>query len=456
MNKNISIFWHRRDLRLFDNAGLYHALKGNCPVLSLFIFDRHILDKLEDKDDARVNFIHDEIRKLKTQLEEWGRTMIVRYGYPEEVWKELLEEYNVQAVYTNRDYEPYAKERDRKIAELLGHKNIPFHTYKDQVIFEGGEVLKDDGDPYVVFTPYSRKWKAHLDEELAELEGTEGEKKEISYYFKPYPCVDLRDNYLKTESSPLISLSEMGFKPSDIPIPSRTVSQGLIKKYDNTRDYPAIDGTSRLGIHFRFGTISIREKARKAQKLNDTFLNELIWRDFYSQILDHFPRVVDESFRPEYDYIQWENNDDHFRRWCEGKTGYPLVDAGMRELNATGYMHNRVRMVTASFLTKHLLIDWRWGEAYFARKLLDYELASNNGGWQWAAGTGTDAAPYFRIFNPESQLKKFDKDKKYVKKWVPEFGTDKYVEPIVAHKWARERCLERYKEGLEKGREKVK
>jgi deoxyribodipyrimidine photo-lyase len=452
----ISLFWFRRDLRLHDNAGLYHALNGEHPVLPVFIFDKHILDDLEDAKDARVHFIHDTINEIKERLEEQGGSMLVKYGFPEKVLKELIEEFDVASVYTNRDYEPYATERDEKVAALLEKENIPFHTYKDHIIFEKDEVLKGDGDPYVVFTPYSKKWKARLDEKIADFTNKDGEKEEVSFYLKPYPSAEMLDQFLEIESQSMPSLADMGFEPTDIPIPDKTVTRGLIRKYDETRNFPAIEGTSRLSVHFRFGTISIREKVRKALELNETFLNELIWRDFYSQILAHFPRVVEESFRPEYDFIEWENNKEHFQKWCEGKTGYPMVDAGMRQLNQTGYMHNRVRMVTASFLTKHLLTDWRWGEAYFARKLLDYDLASNNGGWQWAAGSGTDAAPYFRIFNPESQLKKFDKDLKYVKEWVPEYGTDEYPEPIVDHKAARERCLERYKAGLEKGREKIK
>lgn len=451
----ISLFWFRRDLRLEDNAGLYHALKGDHPVLPLFIFDRNILDDLEDSKDARVEFLHNTIQDLKKQLEDRGSSIVVKYGYPEKVWQELIEEYDLAAVFTNRDYEPYATDRDEKVASILESNEIPFETFKDHVIFEKNEVLKDDGDPYVVFTPYSKKWKARLDEKTSIVENENGEEEEISYYLKPYPSSAMLDGLAEVGSLEMPTLEDMGFEPTEIGIPDKTVSRGLIKKYDETRDYPAKKGTSRLSIHFRFGTISIRDKALKALKLNDTFLNELIWRDFYSQILAHFPRVVEESFRPEYDYIQWENNEDHFEKWCEGKTGYPMVDAGMRQLNKTGYMHNRVRMVTASFLTKHLLTDWRWGEAYFAKKLLDYDLASNNGGWQWAAGTGTDAAPYFRIFNPESQLKKYDKDLEYVKTWVPEYGTDDYPDPIVEHKAARERCLERYKAGLEKGREKT-
>jgi deoxyribodipyrimidine photo-lyase len=434
-NTSISIFWHRRDLRLEDNAGAYQALSASDdPVLPLFIFDRNILDKLEDKDDARVSFIHQEIRRLKKELEALGSTIIVRYGYPEEVWRNLLQEYTIQSVYTNRDYEPYAKNRDQKIKAMLEEQDIPFHTYKDHVIFEGLEVEKKTGGSYTVFTPYSRAWKS----------------KSNSNSFQSYRNEDYFDNYHKTDPLPIPGLDDIGFEESEIEIPPREVSQGLIRQYDKTRNFPAQAGTSRLGIHFRFGTISIREKARKAQKLNDTFLNELIWRDFYAQILDNYPYVAERSFREKYDYIQWRNNEEEFQAWCAGRTGYPIVDAGMRELNTTGYMHNRVRMITASFLTKHLLIDWRWGEAYFARKLLDYDLASNNGGWQWAAGSGTDAAPYFRVFNPYTQREKFDKDWKYVKKWVPEVNSPDYPKPIVEHKMARERCLETYKAGLDR------
>lgn len=448
----LSIFWFRRDLRLHDNAGLYHALKGEHPVLPLFIFDTNILDELEDKKDARVAFIHDEISNMYQQLKEQGSSIVVKYGKPIEVWSELLQEYHIGAVYTNHDYEPYARARDERVRKLLEDRSIPFHTFKDQVIFERDEVLKDDGDPYVVFTPYSRKWREKLQEKLVTITNNDGKEEEISYYFKPYPSEEYLHNLYKTRALALIELSEMGFEPTDIKIPPKEVNRGLIKNYDQTRDYPAQQGTSRLSVHFRFGTISIREKALRAQRLNDTFLNELIWRDFYMMILAHFPRVVNESFRPEYDYIRWRNDEDEFKAWCEGRTGYPIVDAGMRQLNATGYMHNRVRMIVASFLTKHLLIDWRWGEAYFAKKLLDYELSSNNGGWQWAAGSGTDAAPYFRIFNPWTQQEKFDPDLTYIKEWIPEYGTTQYPKPIVEHKMARARCLEAYKKGLEKGK----
>jgi deoxyribodipyrimidine photo-lyase len=439
LDNSITIFWHRRDLRLEDNAGLYHALKGENPVLSLFIFDSTILSRLEDKTDARVSFIHQEVQRLAQELEALGSCLLVRYGKPEEVWAQLLEEYNIQGIFTNKDYESYAKARDSSIQSLLQHKGIPFHSYKDQVIFEELEITKKDGLPYTVFTPYSRKWKEKLQSKMM---GSD------LFYLKSYPNQLHQQNYLQQPPSSIPTLSEMSFEASTIAIPSKVVAQGIIKNYDKNRDYPALDATSRLGIHFRFGTISIRVKARKALALNETFLNELIWRDFYAQILVNFPKVENYAFRKEYDLIEWRNDEAEFKAWCEGRTGYPIVDAGMRELNVSGHMHNRVRMVVASFLTKHLLIDWRWGEAYFAQKLLDFDLASNNGGWQWAAGSGTDAAPYFRIFNPTAQQEKFDKEFKYIKKWVKEYGTNAYPKPIVDHKMARERCLEVYKAGL--------
>ncbi|MEM6964253.1 MAG: deoxyribodipyrimidine photo-lyase [Bacteroidota bacterium] len=446
----INCFWFRRDLRLHDNAGLYHALKSENPVLPLFIFDKNILDDLEEKSDARVHFLHDTLHSIQSEMEEMGSSLVVKYGTPEEVWEEVLKEYDVEKVFTNHDFEPYALERDKNVKSLLEDKQIEFHTFKDHVIFEKDEVLKDDGTPYTVFTPYSKKWKAKLASQLSEVENGKGEVSEISYYFKSYDTEAYFDNFYQTAAKDIPSLESMGFSPSDIEIPSATVTRGLIRTYDETRNFPAKNGTSRLGVHFRFGTISIREKARAAKKLNETFLNELIWRDFYAMILSHFPHVVGNPFRAKYDNIEWRDSEEDFQKWCDGKTGYHIVDAGMRELNATGYMHNSVRMITASFLTKHLLLDWRWGEAYFAKKLLDFDLASNNGGWQWAAGCGTDAAPYFRIFNPDSQQKKFDKDMKYIKKWVPEYGTSDYVERMVDHKFARERCLSTFKEGLAK------
>ncbi len=439
----VAIFWFRRDLRLEDNAGLFHALKGGHPVLPLFIFDREILDNLPDASDARVQFIHQTLEQLQQQLEALGSSLLVLHGTPETAWKQVLETYPVAAVYTNRDYEPYAKTRDASIAHLLG--DIPFRTFKDHVIFETGEVLKDDGKPYTVFTPFSKKWRAKLNAPLAD----QSKPSDIPSYLSAYPTEQYFQHFYQCSSLPMPSLAALGFEPSALSIPPNTVPRGIIRNYAAVRDFPAKNGTSRLGIHFRFGTISIREKARNALELSDIFLNELIWRDFYSQILGHFPQVADRAFKPQYDRIPWRNDPDGFEKWCQGKTGYPLVDAGMRELNATGFMHNRVRMITASFLTKHLLIDWRLGAQYFAQKLLDFDLASNSGGWQWAAGCGTDAAPYFRIFNPTEQLKKFDPAYAYIRQWVPEFGTPMYPKPMVEHSFARQRCLETYKKALE-------
>ncbi|MEL6141579.1 MAG: deoxyribodipyrimidine photo-lyase [Bacteroidota bacterium] len=452
-----AIFWHRRDLRTHDNAGLYRALKNEESVLPIFIFDRHILDKLEDRADARVEFIHQAVTDLAKTYAEHGSGMRVFYGSPEEIWVELRDEYpSLKAVYTNRDYEPYANERDTKVEKLLSERDISFNTYKDHVIFAGDEVTKQDGGPYTVYTPYMRRWRAKLTERLSTWVDKNGEAIEASYYLKPYATKNYFSQLTQVPSHTsnsqvgfeIPSLSLMDFNPTDIEIPSTIVSRKLIRNYDKTRNFPAQEGTSRLGIHFRHGTISIREKALRALGLNDTYLNELIWRDFYSQILQHFPYVAESCFRPAYEGIPWENNEEHFAAWCEGRTGVPIVDAGMRELNQTGFMHNRVRMIVASYLTKHLLIDWRWGEAYFAKKLLDFDLASNNGGWQWAASCGTDAQPYFRIFNAESQQKKFDPDRKYILRWVPEVDTSDYPAPIVEHKFGRERALKVYKETL--------
>jgi deoxyribodipyrimidine photo-lyase len=357
----------------------------------------------------------------------------VYYGNPVELWPSILEELQPSAVYTNRDYEPYAKKRDTEVSTILLKHPISFNTYKDHVLFEMDEVLKDDGTPYVVFTPYSRKWKATL----------------TPYQLKPYPTEKYFNSFNHRAPTPLITLEEMGFKKSKIAFPPKTTTLSVIKNYEANRDFPAIAGTSRLSLHLRFGTVSIRDKAAKGKKTSEKWLNELIWRDFYVHILHHFPHTVEGSFKPQYDQIHWSTNEEHFKAWCEGMTGYGLVDAGMRELNATGFMHNRVRMVVASFLTKHLLLDWRWGEAYFAKKLLDFDLASNNGGWQWAAGSGVDAAPYFRIFNPYTQIERFDSKHAYIKKWIPEWGTNAYPKEIVDHKTARELCLATYKSGLE-------
>ncbi|MDW8273423.1 MAG: deoxyribodipyrimidine photo-lyase [Chitinophagales bacterium] len=428
MDDAIAVFWFRRDLRLDDNAGLYHALKSGLPVLPLFIFDTNILDELEDKADKRVLFIHQELHRLDEQLREYGSALRVEVGTPVQVWRQLIEKLNIEKVFTNHDFEPYAIERDALIKELLGEKGISFHTYKDHVIFEKNEVVKEDGTPYTVFTPYSRKWKSKLS----------------PFYYKSYPTLKYAHNFLKWSSSGIPALESFGFKTFSFTFPERVVRHDVVVHYGERRDFPAVNGTSRLGIHLRFGTLSVRKLLAYALDKSPSFVNELIWRDFYQMILWHFPHVAHSAFRAEYNNIEWENDTEKFMRWCNGQTGYPIVDAGMRELNETGYMHNRVRMITASFLTKHLLIDWRWGEAYFAAKLLDFDLAANNGGWQWAAGSGTDAAPYFRIFNPSLQMQKFDPNALYVKKWVPEWGTDRYVKPIVQHEVARKKALEVY------------
>lgn len=426
----LSVFWFRRDLRLDDNIGFVEALKGDYPVLPIFIFDREILDKL-DKDDARVTFIYETLQHMRNTLQEEHESAIaLYYGKPEVVFSQLIETYEIVSVYTNHDYEPYAKARDEKIGDLLSGQNITFKTFKDQVIFEKNEVVKDDGNPYVVYTPYMRKWK----------ETFKNHDLTIHYSNEYLP------NLIKHTGLPNVSMEEMGFTKSAIEIPRYDVTPTLIENYEDTRNYPAKDGTSRLGPHLRFGTVSIRKMIKKAiAEENEVFWNELIWREFFMQILWHFPHTVNKSFREKYDRIEWRNNEEEFKAWCEGKTGYPLVDAGMRELNETGYMHNRIRMLTASFLCKHLLIDWRWGEAYFASKLLDYEMSSNVGNWQWAAGSGVDAAPYFRIFNPMTQVKKFDKDHEYIKTWVKDLNELSYPDKMVDHKAARERCLEVYK-----------
>ncbi|MGF1532881.1 MAG: cryptochrome/photolyase family protein [Bernardetiaceae bacterium] len=436
----ISIFWHRRDLRLFDNAGLYHALSGPDPVLPLFIFDRHILDALEDKDDARVSFIHQHIKALEEQLRQMESQLLVCYGNPLDIWKDIVANFDIAAVFTNQDYEPYARSRDAAIAALLKENGIAWHSIKDQCLRGPEEVLKDDGKPYTVFTPYAKKWRKTAPQEL--FNSFDNLSASTNFYKKKYE-----------EKFSVPTLQEMGFQPSSlIAFPAKQVPDDRLARYADLRDLPGREGTTRLSVHLRFGTISVRQLARQAKDLSDTFINELIWRDFYMMILWHFPHVAQEAFRPEYDFIAWQNDESAFMSWCAGQTGYPMVDAGMRQLNQTGYMHNRVRMVVASFLTKHLLIDWRWGEAYFAQKLLDFELSSNNGGWQWAAGSGCDAAPYFRVFNPTAQLKKFDPDLKYVKKWISEYGDFSYPAPIVDHAYARQRALDTYKAGLTKGK----
>jgi deoxyribodipyrimidine photo-lyase len=433
MKKEVAIFWFRRDLRLSDNAGFWKALKSGYPVLPIFIFDKAILDRLEDKDDARVSFIHKALSDLDGSLKLLGSGIQFFYGSPLASMEELNESYNIKAVYLNRDYEPYARQRDKGVQKYWEFKNVPVFGAKDHVIFEKNEVVKADGSPYLVYSPYAKAWRNKL----------------TDYHIKSYPTEAYLNNLLVWEGMNIPTLEEMGFVQTKVELPELAIDRGIISTYDSTRDFPGNKkGTTHLGLHLRFGTLSIRELAKKAVSWNDTFLSELIWRDFFQMALYYFPESREKAIKQKYDAIIWENNEEHFAAWCKGRTGYPIVDAGMRELNATGYMHNRVRMIVASFLTKHLLIDWRWGEAYFAQKLLDFDLASNIGGWQWASGSGLDAAPYFRVFNPTAQMEKFDKDLKYIRRWVPELDTNLYPKPIVEHKWARERCLSRFKDAL--------
>ena len=433
MQQPINIFWFRRDLRLDDNVGLYHALQSDHPVLPVFIFDVDVLDNLP-KDDARVTFIYETLQSLNHSLKNnYVSSLAMFHGKPMAVFNQLVQDYSIKSVFTNHDYEPYATQRDEEIKTFLDSKSIGFKTFKDQVIFEKNEIVKSDGTPYVVYTPYMKQWKSVF------------KTKEL----KTFDSKSLLSNLLKNTSLPSVNLNGMGFKTSSQPIKPYTVSPSLIENYEKTRNFPAKDSTSRLGPHLRFGTVSIRDMIKQATaEQNEIFWQELIWREFFMQILWHFPHTATESFKPQYDRIVWRNNEQEFKAWCEGKTGYPLVDAGMRQLNETGFMHNRVRMLVGSFLCKHLLIDWRWGEAYFAKKLHDYEMASNIGNWQWVAGCGVDAAPYFRIFNPTTQIEKFDKGLDYIKQWVPDFQELTYPTPIVDHKFARERCLETYKTAL--------
>ncbi|MDT0690667.1 deoxyribodipyrimidine photo-lyase [Salegentibacter sp. F188] len=433
MRKKVNIFWFRRDLRLDDNVGFLEALKGEYPVLPIFIFDSEILGSLPE-DDARVTFIYETLQELRDQLQKDHNSSLAMYhGKPSAIFKKLIKDFEVLKVFTNHDYEPYAKDRDKEIGAILSENDIDFQTYKDQVIFERDEITKQDGGPYVVYTPYMKRWK----EKFKDLD------------FEIHYTSQHLDNLIQDRNLPNLSLSDIGFSYSGLKAPDYDVTPTLIQKYESTRNIPGKDGTSRLGPHLRFGTVSVRKMVKKANgENNKVFLNELIWREFFMQVLDHNPQTLTDSFKPKYDRINWRNNKEEFQLWKEGKTGYPLVDAGMRQLNEIGFMHNRVRMLVGSFLCKHLLIDWRWGEAYFAEKLLDYEMSSNVGNWQWVAGSGVDAAPYFRIFNPTTQIEKFDKEREYIKKWIPEFGTDKYPEKMVDHKEARERALKTYKEAV--------
>jgi len=424
--QKINIFWFRRDLRLIDNTALNKALDSKYPVLALFIFDKAILEHLP-KDDARVTFIYQSLSKINVKLKQHNSNLHVFKGKPMDVWDEILDKYEIDTIYTNKDYEPYALERDRNVYKLAESKNVSFLRFKDQVIFEENEVLKADGKPYTVYTPYKNKWLAGF--QKISLQTTTSNLQNFAEIKKDFP-----------------SLEEIGFKQSNIEAPSFNASN--IKNYGEFRDFPSKNHTTHIGTHLRFGTLSIRQVILNLPEQSDVYLSELVWREFFMQILFHFPHVKNQNFKPKYDAIPWRNNKDEFLKWCNGQTGYPMVDAGMRELNATGHMHNRVRMITAGFLCKHLLIDWQWGEAYFAEKLLDYELSANNGNWQWAAGTGCDAAPYFRVFNPTTQIQKFDKDLQYIQKWVPEINELSYPKPMVEHKFARERAISTYKEAL--------
>ncbi len=431
MKQEVSVCWFRRDLRLNDNTALFHALKSPYPVLPVFVFDPDILDKLPDKADRRVSFIHQTLCGLNKSFQKHGSSFYVLYSEVVEALNKITEEFEVKAVFCNHDYEPYAISRDQKVGQMLESKGISFHTFKDQVIFERSEILKTDGSPYTVFTPYSKKWRQKYEENKPEILSSEANLAGL----------------VKISKSELPSMKEIGFTDIDPGFPALDLSEETISNYHKTRNTPAIRGTSQISPYLRFGIISIRQLLSLASKWNETWLNELIWREFFMMILYHFPYVAQESFKRKYDKIPWRNNEEEFELWCKGETGYPIVDAGMRQLNETGWMHNRVRMIVASFLVKHLLIDWHWGEAYFAQKLLDYELSSNNGNWQWAAGSGCDSAPYFRIFNPTTQTQKFDPKLIYIKAWIKDFN--KYhLPPIVDHEFARKRALHVYKTAL--------
>ena len=430
----ITVCWFRRDLRVDDNHALYNALISGYPVLPVFIFDTDILSQLEEKSDRRVNFIFQTLEAINRELKHNYQSGIqFYYGSPEKVFPEIIRNYDVKSVFCNEDYEPYAIRRDENVKAMLSKHAVSFQSNKDQVIFHKDEIMKKDGTPYTVYTPYSNVWLS-----LFREKGT------VHYSSEQH-----LDNLLQFTPKNF-SIERIGFIETESAISQPDIDEEVIRNYEKTRNFPYLThGVSGMSVHLRFGTVSIRKLAVQIARLSEVYLKELIWREFFMQILYHFPHVANHSFKAKYDNISWELNEEHFGRWCEGKTGYPIVDAGMRELNSTGIMHNRVRMITASFLTKHLLIDWRWGEAYFANKLLDFDLAANNGNWQWVAGCGCDAAPYFRIFNPAEQQRKFDPEMNYVKKWVSEFGTKNYPDPIVEHTFARNRVLERFKKGLE-------
>ena len=430
----VSVMWFRRDLRLEDNAALYYALKNGSEVVPVFVFDKNILDDLEEKKDRRVEFIYNALQDMQTILKKHKSSLEVYYGTPEDAYKKLLSKYTIKTVFANEDFEQYAIDRDNTIHALLQKHNSELKLYKDQVIFSKNEITKKNKELYSVFTPYSKLWLATVNE----------------FYLKTYPTEKYFKHFFKQKDAALPTLKSMGFEATNEPFPSKEFDEERIGHYDKTRDTPSVEGTSRLGVHLRFGTISIRKLVSFAKQNNAIYLKELIWREFYQMILWQSENVRKErAFKPKFDNITWRNNQTEFQRWCEGKTGYPMVDAGMRQLNAIGFMHNRVRMITASFLSKHLLIDWRWGEAYFAKKLLDYDYANNNGGWQWSAGTGADPSPYFRVFNPEAQRKKFDKNFDYIRQWVPEYKSPDY-KPMIDHKTTRQRALQVYRAAVKR------
>ena len=431
-SKKFVIHWFRRDLRTHDNHALHEALQSGFRVKPIFIFDDKILTALP-QEDKRVHFIHNSVAELKRTFQQVGGDVQIYHGDPIRIWKQLGEDKNLEAVFTNRDYEPYATARDKEIYALLQEKGVSFKEFKDHVIFDKNEILSLQQTPYTVYTPYMKMWKKSLDP---------------IHHLRDYEINLSTENTWQCKPQEMPSMAVLGFKSTTLPNIPQSLDSLEIEAYEKTRDLPFLDSTTRIGTALRFGNVSIRQAVKWALEENETFLNELIWRDFFSQVLYNFPKAAVQPFRPKYSEIPWLNNEEDFQKWCEGKTGFPIVDAGMRQLNETGFMHNRVRMITASFLVKDLLINYRWGEAYFAQKLMDYDLASNNGNWQWAAGTGCDAAPYFRVFNPTAQQEKFDPEFKYIKKWVPEFGTPSYPEPMVDHQMARERCIETYKKGL--------
>lgn len=426
-----SIFWFRRDLRFIDNHGLFQALTQSKIVNPIFIFDENITKKL-DTNDHRLAFIKSQLNNLDKELIKFNSSLNIYYGSPIKIFEKIINENSIDAVFWNKDYEPYAIKRDKEIEKLLKSNNIKSFNFKDQVIFEEREVVKNDGSPYVVYTPYSKKWIEKFS------------NKDVKHFKSETFLSKIKRLKKLNTNTKTFDINESNIKP-----PKVNFNNDVIKNYERDRNTPEINGTSKLGLHLRFGTKSIRSLVKKSNlSENKTFLKELIWREFFMQILWHFPETTTQCFKSKYEKIKWRNNMDEFNAWCEGKTGYPIVDAGMRELNETGFMHNRVRMITASFLCKHLLIDWRIGEKYFASKLFDYEQSSNIGNWQWVAGCGVDASPYFRIFNPYEQQKKFDKEKVYIKKWISEYETTKYPQEIVNHKLARERCLKAYKKAV--------